>query len=285
MTVSYNHQVATSKPYLILKLLGRWKGSVWKAVSVELGIWLVLYYTIFCVYRYAFGRSAQQRFEDFIRFFDASMKYIPLDFLLSFFVTIIVSRWSTIFQNLGMIDNIALFTSNFVKGTSDRARNIRRNIVRYCCLSQAMVFRDLSMQVRRRFPTFEALVSGGFMMEHELEQFHAVKNRYAKYWVPLNWALTLCNDAKKEGFIDSHINEYAITQEIRHFRTGLSLVWQHDWISLPILYPQIVFTATHVYFLLALFSRQFIVTADRVPGEVDIHFPVMTVCQFIFYVG
>ncbi|CAJ0924216.1 unnamed protein product, partial [Mesorhabditis belari] len=155
MTVSYNHQVATSKPYLILKLLARWKGSVWKAVSLELGIWIIAYYTIFCIYRFWMGDYSKKKFEDFIRFFQGSMSYIPLDFMLSFFVTIVVNRWSTIFQNLGMIDNIALFASNYIKGNDERGRNLRRNVVRYCCLSQAMVFRDLNMQVRRRFPTFE----------------------------------------------------------------------------------------------------------------------------------
>lgn len=56
-------------------------------------------------------------------------------------------------------------------------------------------------------------------------------------------------------------------KEIRHFRSGLSLVWQHDWISLPVLYPQLVFTATHVYFILALFARQFIVSSDERAGD------------------
>ena len=49
-----------------------------------------------------------RKFEDFIRFFQGSMGYIPLDFMLSFFVTIIVNRWSTIFQNLGMIDKFEM---------------------------------------------------------------------------------------------------------------------------------------------------------------------------------
>lgn len=49
-------------------------------------------------------KSFFRRFEDFIRFFESALGYIPLDFMLSFFVTIVVNRWSTVFQNLGMID-------------------------------------------------------------------------------------------------------------------------------------------------------------------------------------
>lgn len=32
------------------------------------------------------------------------MDYIPLNFILSFFVTAVVARWTHIFHNIGMID-------------------------------------------------------------------------------------------------------------------------------------------------------------------------------------
>ncbi|ETN72386.1 hypothetical protein NECAME_18358 [Necator americanus] len=53
-----------------------------------------------------------------------------MNFMLGFFVTIVVNRWVTQFANLGMIDNIALFTSQLIKGNDERGRNLRRNIVR-----------------------------------------------------------------------------------------------------------------------------------------------------------
>lgn len=51
--------------------------------------------------------------------------------------------------------------ATYVKGTDARSRMLRRNIIRYCVLSQALVFRDISMRVRKRFPTIEALVVAG----------------------------------------------------------------------------------------------------------------------------
>ncbi|EFO12397.1 hypothetical protein LOAG_16137, partial [Loa loa] len=56
---------------------------------------------------------------------------------------------------------IALMTAAYVRGDDERSRKMRRNIVRYCVLSQALVFRDISMKVRKRFPTLDSVVAGG----------------------------------------------------------------------------------------------------------------------------
>lgn len=60
--------------------------------------------------------------------------------------------------------SIALLVAAYVKGSDDRSRMLRRNIIRYCVLSQALVFRDISMRVRKRFPTIEALVAAGIVL-------------------------------------------------------------------------------------------------------------------------
>ncbi|KAK6108995.1 hypothetical protein QQG55_34230 [Brugia pahangi] len=51
MTVKYNLAVSTSRPWTLFKLLFRWRGSVWKSVTFELVIWLLLYFTIGIIYR------------------------------------------------------------------------------------------------------------------------------------------------------------------------------------------------------------------------------------------
>ncbi|CAJ0922150.1 unnamed protein product, partial [Mesorhabditis belari] len=269
MTVPYHHQVATSKPHLILKLLFRWKGSVWKSVLVEYFIWIVSYFIIYAIYRYALPKYNQKSLEEFIRFCDKSLGFIPLNFMLSFFVTTVVNRWTVMFTNLGLIDNVALFTAQYVQGDDARGRMFRRNIVRYCCLAHAILLRDVSMKIRRRFPTIDSMVPAGFMMPHELEKYESIKNRYNKSW----------------GRVDSEYLEYAVATEIRNLRANMITIWQHDWVSIPVLYPQVVFAATYIYFILALFARQFIIPQDQLSGEVDLHFPIISSVTFIIYVG
>ncbi|XGW30345.1 hypothetical protein V3C99_009377 [Haemonchus contortus] len=286
MPYNYQYDMATSKGKVIFKLLFRWRGSVWRAVYIEYLIWLTAYAIVSCIYRFALNEDQQGKFENFAAFCDKRLSYIPMNFMLGFFVTIVVNRWVTQFANLGMIDNIALFTSELIKGSDDRGKNIRRNIVRYCVASQCLVFRDIHIGVRKRFPTLETMVAAGFLQQHELDKFLACKSRYAKYWMPLNWALHLLNTALDEKRIDGDIARNAIAQEIRNFRTGLSLIWTYDWVPLPVMYPQLIFLSVHAYFIVTVFCRQFIITPTAANYTVvDLYFPIMSSLEFICYMG
>uniref|UniRef100_A0A914R7B3 Bestrophin homolog n=1 Tax=Parascaris equorum TaxID=6256 RepID=A0A914R7B3_PAREQ len=57
----------------------------------------------------------------------------------------------------------AICVATFVRGTDEDTCILRRNIVRYIVLTQALVLRDISLQVRKRFPTPSTLVAAGTM--------------------------------------------------------------------------------------------------------------------------
>ncbi|PIO54859.1 hypothetical protein TELCIR_23766, partial [Teladorsagia circumcincta] len=125
-----------------------------------------------------------------------------------------------------------------------------------------------------------------FLQKHELEKFKECKSRYAKYWLPFSWALHLLNTALDEKRLDGDIARNAIAQEIRSFRTGLSLIWTYDWVPLPVMYPQLIFLAVHCYFVVCIFCRQFIITPTAANYTViDLYFPIMTSIELVCYVG
>lgn len=117
-----------------------------------------------------------RHFEDIVIFFYTYSDYIPITFMLGFYVSAVFARWQDIFNNLGWIDSYvcqclsqlsyptfspALLFATYVKGTDETARKIRRNLVRYLVLLQAMVYRDISASVKKRFPTMDHLVTAG----------------------------------------------------------------------------------------------------------------------------
>ncbi|EJW74974.1 hypothetical protein WUBG_14116, partial [Wuchereria bancrofti] len=214
-----------------------------------------LYYLLMLTYHFS-------TFEQFVHYCDEKLDYIPLNFMLGFFVTIVVSRWVNFFVNIGYIDNIALMVAAYIKGSDDGTRMLRRNIIRYCVLSQALVFRDISMRVRKRFPTIEALVAAGFMMKHEKEKYDAIQYRYAKYWMPFQWALSLCQEARNQQKISSDVLLEKVGEEIKRFRTNLAILCNFDWVPLPIMYPQLIVLAVHTYFLVGAIARQFITSEN-----------------------
>ncbi|ULT96911.1 hypothetical protein L3Y34_005026 [Caenorhabditis briggsae] len=291
MTVSYNLDVSSASIFSFLRLQLRWKGSIWKYLLKELFFFILAFGVVSGVYRsnLIIGENTRKIWDNFAALFDQTMEFIPLTFMLGFFVTIIVRRWNDIFANLGWVDNTAITIANYIRGTDDRTRMIRRNVIRYMVLTQVLVFRDISLQVRRRFPTLESIVLAGFMLEHEKEMLCNVACKYSKYFVPIQWSTGLLVEARTEGKIAADLLMNEIGKNIIEFRKGLALLSNYDWVPIPLAYPQVVFLAVRSYFFMALIARQSVLLDGKDPEQPSILYPivpfVMSVLQFIFVVG
>ncbi|VDM41679.1 unnamed protein product [Toxocara canis] len=248
-------------------------------------IWKPVYYFLYKFLRFIF-----RSFERIADYCDKGVGNIPLTFILGFFVNIIVQRWTDAFKNMGYLEKLlsfqAIHLSSMILGDDDDARLMRRTIARYLCLAQVIVFRDLSVRVRKRFPTMESLVKAGFMMDHEKAKMESYKLDYDKYWVPINWAFGLVLKARTGGKILADTYAVKICDEIRNFRNGLQMLCNYDWVEIPLVYPQVVFLSVHTYFIVCLIGRQFIIGVDAPNrSQVDIVFPIMTMLQYLFFVG
>ncbi|PAV92046.1 hypothetical protein WR25_22704 [Diploscapter pachys] len=207
--------------------------------------------------------------------------------MLGFFVTIVVGRWSDIFQNIGWVDTTALFIATYVRGTDEKSRILRRNILRYMVLTQVLIFRDISMQVRRRFPTLETVVASGIMQDAEKDKYNDTALKYNKYFVPIQWCYSLLYEARTQGKISADVMLNEIMKQIGDYRKGLGQLVNYDWVPIPLVYPQVVFLAVRIYFLLAIIGRQSVLIDGEPPKDPNPIFPLvpflMTALQFIFY--
>ncbi|MFH4979309.1 hypothetical protein AB6A40_006018 [Gnathostoma spinigerum] len=290
MTVSYNVDVIKTTRLLgFLKLECRWRGSVWKQTLFELLVFTVAYVIIGFIYRTDLLLNNEQKefFVKFAKLFDQRMNYVPLTFMLGFFVNIIVGRWNDIFKNMGWIDNTALYVATYVRGADEQMRIVRRNIIRYLVLTQTLVFRDISMQVRKRFPTPETLVAAGLISKKELECYETIEHAHSKYWLPVVWCHSLLYQARTDGKIASDVQLNNVIEQIRQFRTGLGRLCNYDWVPVPLVYPQVVFFAVRAYFFLCLVARQSVDVDGHYHGGMSYMIVpyVMTALQFIFYTG
>ncbi|CAJ0946360.1 unnamed protein product, partial [Mesorhabditis belari] len=288
MTINYHASIRTSHPLRFYRLLFfSWKASLWKAVFAQLLVWLLVYHIISFIYRFALDDGQKRDFERVVFFLKDRMSYLPLEFLMGFFVTIIFNRWNTLYLNIGFIDNIGLMTAEYVRGHNELGRRFRRNILRYSEVGQIMLFRDISMRVRRRFPTLDSVVAAGFLLPDEKKQLeeYSDKGENAMQWVPFRWALELCHEARKLGLIESDYYQTVVLNEIRTFRTNMEWLRNYDWTPFPLIYPTVVFFMVHMHFTVALISRQ--LTFQDADGKelLDVYFPYMETLEFIFYMG
>ncbi|CAB3397170.1 unnamed protein product [Caenorhabditis bovis] len=241
MTVSYNLDVSSVSGFTFLKLLGKWKGSIFKSVYVEMIAWIVIYYIINAIYRYALTEKQQVMFDNIAIHLDSRLVYIPLTFMLGFFVNIVVDRWRNMLVNISYIENCALSVSSLIRGKCEEAMLIRRTIIRYLVLSQVLLFRDISMRVRRRFPNLDSLIDAGFLFEDELNKIEQFKFDYNKYWMPINWANSIICRAtfSERAYIDSAPTMNQILNTIKDYRASLDMMCKYDWVPIPIAYPQV----------------------------------------------
>ncbi|CAP36186.2 Protein CBG18813 [Caenorhabditis briggsae] len=264
MTVSYNLDVSSVSFFNFFRVLFRWRGSVWKSIWSELMIWLIFYYMVMVTYRFALDSEKREEVRKYIENLHENLdNCVPLTFMLAFFVTVIVDRWKNIFANIGFIENTALAIATLVRGTEPETVLTRRTIIRYLVLSQVLVFRDISLKVRRRFPNIDSIIKSGFLQEHEAVILEEIDCPYNKYWVPINWASAVLQKVFVEGKITAAPLFNAAWQEVKTFRSNMAILCNFDWVPIPLAYPQVIFVAVRFYFFMCLFTRQHLDMMDK----------------------
>ena len=82
-------------------------------------------------------------------------------------------------------------------------------------------------------------------------------------------------------------------QEFCEFRAKCGLLWCYDWVSIPMVYTQVVTLATYLFFIFTVIGRQKIegmkkgeyMRSGRMPLDIDLYIPIFTILQFFFYMG
>ncbi|KAI1732535.1 bestrophin, RFP-TM, chloride channel domain-containing protein [Ditylenchus destructor] len=228
MTVSYNFDVSSTTWLSSARILFRWRGSMWKAVSSEAITWIILYALINIIIRYQLNETQVRHFGELRDAVCENLSRIPLVFLLGFFVSVVFNRWVAIFNHIGFIDNLALVVAALIRGSDAETKLLRRNVIRYSVLSQVLVFRDISIQVRKRFPDIESIMHSGLLMEKEFEIFQRKEMQDNKYWIPIQWAISLAVKARDDGKIPSDVLLWNIIEcnyvIDRNLSTGFEIV-------------------------------------------------------------
>ncbi|KAG9475708.1 hypothetical protein GDO78_003882 [Eleutherodactylus coqui] len=267
MTVTYSNRVADAKLGTFSRLLLRWRGSIYKLLYREFLIFVGLYFIISVTY-------------------SSGPIYFYLLFLLGFYVTLVVSRWWAQYESIPWLDRLMCLVSSNVHGTDERGRMIRRTLMRYASISGVLILRSISTAVYKRFPTLQHVVNAGFMTPSERMKFDAISSPHNKFWIPCVWFANLAVTARTEGRIRDSVVLTLILKELNSLRTQCGRLFGYDWISIPLVYTQVVTVAVYSFFLACLIGRQFLDPEKGYPGhELDLYVPVFTLLQFFFYAG
>ncbi|XP_015117983.1 bestrophin-4 isoform X1 [Diachasma alloeum] len=287
MTVSYQYEVASSTSGGFTRLLFMWRGSLYKLIYRELLLFCVLFGAISAIYRYIFNDTYKRKFELLVVYCDTFISLIPLSFVLGFYVAYVAARWWQQYMAIPWPDKVMHSVALYVTGNDDYGRMLRRSLMRYLNLSLILVLRSISSAVKRRFPTLDHVVDSGFMTALELELFLSVPSvEFNTYWIPCTWFINLLKEARRTHRLPDAQGLKIIMEEFNDFRSKCGLLWSYDWVSIPLVYTQVVTLATYSFFVVALIGRQYI-EGDKKPFqmELDQYLPIFTILQFFFYMG
>ncbi|KAE9554486.1 hypothetical protein FO519_002297 [Halicephalobus sp. NKZ332] len=290
MTISYTIDIATTTPLSFLKVILRWKGSVWKNCWKEYTIWVFAYFIIYNIIQHEHvSPELQKVFTNLIHHLDEKLIYIPLVLLLGFFVTFVIDRWKQVITNIAFIDNLAYTVSNYIVGSEEETVAARKNILRYACAAQVLLLRDISHKVKKRFPTMKSLVQSGILQEHEVNILEKGKCGTEKYTTPINWACGLVMKMKNAEKIGSDTLVAAIFKEINEFNKQLQNLCNYDYVPVPLAYPQVAFCVVRSYLAICLIARQYVVENPEQPkptaGVETLAMSLMTLIQVFFYLA
>lgn len=250
--------------------------------------WAV-YFAICFLYLYGLSSQRQKQFQTVVKYFKGYQDFIPLSFILGFFVAIVMKRWWDQYLTIPWPYTIAVYVSSTIQGYDEVGRALRRTIMRYVCLALTMVFRVLSSRVKARFPKMSDLVDAGLLTENELGIIEALDQKFPKFgknWLPIVWAASLVNRAREEGRIRDDFAAKQIIEELAKFRARCGILLDYNKICIPLVYTQVVTIAVYFYLLVILIAMQTVQEND----DEDLKFnlkdiPLLETLQFLFYMG
>ncbi|XP_075726453.1 bestrophin-2 [Rhipicephalus microplus] len=264
----------------------RWRGSIYKLVWPDLCVYLIAYYVLNLLYRFALSDDNKLFFEQVCVYCGNFADLIPVSFVLGFYVSVVVKRWWDCFTAIPWPDSLAFFVSTFLHGQDERGRLMRRTIMRYANLSSIITLRCISPPVKKRFPTLDHLVDAGLLLGNEREVFEQLKTNHSTYWMPLVWASSIASRARKEGRIRDDFALKTVVDEIARYRSNCGSLFNYDWISIPLVYTQVTTLAVYTFFLATLFGSQCLNPEAGYKGhEIDLYVPIFNFLRFSFYMG
>nr|CDS19589.1 bestrophin 3 [Echinococcus granulosus] len=232
--------------------------------------------------------SIKRAFEAYCSFCKYYGEYIPVYFVLGFFVDIIVERWWDQFLNIPWPDEIAMSLGAYALGHSERVRMQRRTIMRYVNLSFVLAVLDMCSRAKLLFPNEFSLVSAGLATQEELLLYFqsAPFQLSACYVEPCLWAQDIVSQMRMEGSINSDRSVELLCKQIAEFRSGLGSILCYNLISVPLVYTQVAILTVYSYTISSLFAWQFLDPNKSVMGdEVDLYVPIFGLLRFFFYMG
>ncbi|KAM7542971.1 hypothetical protein Aperf_G00000013974 [Anoplocephala perfoliata] len=288
MAVPYTWKVATNKPVAFLRLLLRWKGTIYRYIFFDLCSFLLIYSTMSLAYRYVLSEYSRRTFEHFCLYCARNGHLIPVGLVLGFFVDAVVKRWWDQFQLIPWPDEVIMLLSAYVTDNSDLVKHKMKTVVRYANLAYIISLRNICSRVKKRYPVDQNLVADGLITLEELKRLttSAPKGKSSFSSLPIFWAVYLILELRSTGVIISDLGAELIIKALADFRGKCAALSVYDSVNIPLAFTHVGTITIYTYVAASVFSLQFLDVKQKYSHRlVDLYIPIIGILQMIFYLG
>jgi len=296
MTQTYN-STGYTRPFGFGRLLFRWRASIWKSIWVELSIWLALFYFIAIIY-WSLPSDNKRTFEKLVLDWGSynGTSVTVVTFALGFYVTQSFTRWWDQWNNIPWIDPLAHAINGGIrkqatkKGAESKITEteilmIRRTLIRYVNLTQALTLQTVSECVGSEMKGIQSLMKLGLLTQEEAKAIQNTAHDTHVYFIPLTWAVNLLTDAYDKGVVNERMHEM-IMKRIEKFRTWCGNLLAYKWIPIPLIYTHVITVAVYFHFMIELVGGQFLDPDQHYEGHLlNWGVPVFDIATFVILVG
>ncbi|EUB63931.1 Bestrophin-3 [Echinococcus granulosus] len=270
MSIPYSWKIATNSPTAFLRLLIRWKGTIYRYILFDFCVFLLIYGITSLTYRYLMSEGSRRIFEHYCLYCARNGRLIPVGLVLGFYVDVVVKRW---WEQLCLIpwpDEMTMLLSAYVLDDSEMARQKMKTLLRYINLSYILTFRLISSRVQKRYPVDQSLLADGIVTPAELKQLYnsTPNSRGPWYATPIFWACQVILELRATGLILSDRGEELLFKKIQALRSKLAQLLIYDMVNIPLGFTQFLDVKQNY--------------AHRL---VDLYIPVFGILQLIFFLG
>ena len=104
------------------------------------------------------------------------------------------------------------------------------------------------------------------LLPHEIQRLERADARtpHESTWTPILWALKLLTRARQERKIELEAPIFANLQSaFGSIEAANRKILNYGWVNFPLAYVQVATISVFLYFLAALFGRQYLIPSDK----------------------
>ncbi|KZS08605.1 Uncharacterized protein APZ42_027263 [Daphnia magna] len=270
-----------------IRILLRWKGSVYKAIWKDLLVYYALYYLLTILHNFVLGDDGKKAFMVLAKYCLRNSNSINLMIMLSFFTSTALQRLFTVQTMIPGTAKVITFYVMSLKPNLPEGPIIVEQFARWTVIAWILTFRVVCKPLRTMFPNMISLQVAGIIREKErliLERVETEHNTTPRALVVIDWMILLLKETSIHNRFTEKSNHLKSLDVVMSFKKSCGNTIKFATKNIPYALIQAAIIVVYTYGLMTLMARNFddADSAGFMTGIVN-YFPIIPSLQFFVF--